>query len=88
MQAINDSTALVKFNVDGDIISANENFKMLFGYDDDSIVGKKHADILPYKKGENDKWKYIVEYGKHYSGNYSIMIPCFKNICLCHRHVP
>ncbi len=40
--AINSSLANIEFNMDGKIITANENFLKLMGYDLDEIKGKHH----------------------------------------------
>ena len=43
MAAISRVQAVIAFNLDGTIISANENFLATVGYDLDEIVGKHHA---------------------------------------------
>jgi methyl-accepting chemotaxis protein len=42
LQAISRSQALIEFALDGTVISANENFLQIFGYDLDEIVGRHH----------------------------------------------
>ena len=41
-QALNRVQAVIEFELDGTVISANENFLRMFGYDLDEIVGKHH----------------------------------------------
>ena len=41
-QALNRVQAIIEFELDGTVISANENFLRMFGYDLDEIVGKHH----------------------------------------------
>jgi methyl-accepting chemotaxis protein len=41
-EALNRVQALIEFNLDGTVISANENFLNLFGYELDEVVGKHH----------------------------------------------
>ena len=41
-QALDRVQAIIEFELDGTVISANENFLRMFGYDLDEIVGKHH----------------------------------------------
>ena len=41
-QALDRIQAIIELNLDGTVISANENFLRLFGYEFDEIVGKHH----------------------------------------------
>jgi len=41
-EALNRVQAIIEFELDGTVISANENFLRMFGYDLDEIVGKHH----------------------------------------------
>ncbi len=41
-QALNRVQAIIEFELDGTVISANENFLRMFGYDLDEIVGEHH----------------------------------------------
>ncbi|MDX2500766.1 MAG: PAS domain S-box protein, partial [Deltaproteobacteria bacterium] len=41
-EALNRAQAIIEFELDGTVISANENFLQMFGYDLDEIVGKHH----------------------------------------------
>ena len=41
-QALNRVQAIIEFELDGTVISANENFLRMFGYELDEVVGKHH----------------------------------------------
>ncbi|MCZ6887355.1 MAG: methyl-accepting chemotaxis protein [Gammaproteobacteria bacterium] len=43
LQAISKSQATIEFNIDGTIITANENFLAMMGYSLDEIEGKNHS---------------------------------------------
>lgn len=47
LDALDRSTAVIEFNLDGTIIKANENFCCATGYSLDSIVGKHHRIFVP-----------------------------------------
>ena len=51
-QAIRKSQAVIEFNLDGTIITANDNFLNALGYSLDEIQGKHHSLFLP--PGERD----------------------------------
>jgi methyl-accepting chemotaxis protein len=42
VEAINRAQAVIEFELDGTVVSANENFLRIFGYGLDEIVGKHH----------------------------------------------
>jgi methyl-accepting chemotaxis protein len=42
IEAINRSQAVIEFELDGTVISANENFLRIFGYNLEDVVGKHH----------------------------------------------
>jgi methyl-accepting chemotaxis protein len=41
-QALDRVQAIIEFNLDGTVVSANENFLSILGYESDEIVGKHH----------------------------------------------
>jgi methyl-accepting chemotaxis protein len=43
LEAISRSQAIIEFNLDGTIITANPNFLSVMGYALDEIVGKHHS---------------------------------------------
>ena len=55
-QAIGRSQAVIEFNLDGKIITANDNFLRALGYSLDEIQGKHHSLFLP--PGERDLASY------------------------------
>ncbi len=42
IQAINRSQAVIEFQLDGTVVTANENFLKIFGYELEEVVGKHH----------------------------------------------
>ena len=46
LQAISKSQAVIEFQMDGSIITANENFLTIFGYLSDEIAGKNHSMLV------------------------------------------
>jgi len=40
--AINQSSAIIEFNIDGNVLSANPNFCNAIGYSENEIIGKHH----------------------------------------------
>ncbi|MEO8822894.1 MAG: PAS domain S-box protein [Ginsengibacter sp.] len=45
-QAISQTNAIIEFDIEGNILAANENFLNLFGYSLDEIKGKHHRILL------------------------------------------
>ncbi|MBW2418530.1 MAG: PAS domain-containing protein, partial [Deltaproteobacteria bacterium] len=41
-QALDRVQAMIEFNLDGTVVSANENFLHIFGYELDEVIGKHH----------------------------------------------
>jgi len=73
LNAINKSNAVIEFCPNGGIITANENFLDIMGYNISDIVGKKHS-IFVNKRMVNSK-KYIkfwddLRLGKFKSGDF------------------
>lgn len=73
LAALDRSQAMIEFELDGTIITANDNFTATFGYDLDDIVGKHHrmfcdedfANSSAYK----DMWKKVGA-GEFVSGEF------------------
>ena len=55
--AINTSQAVIEFNLDGTIITANENFLSVLGYSLDEIKGKHHSMFVPKDQRETSEYK-------------------------------
>jgi methyl-accepting chemotaxis protein len=60
-QALDRVQAIVEFDLDGTVVSANENFLSIFGYERDEIIGKHHRMFCEpdYAESEayNELWK-------------------------------
>lgn len=57
MQAINRSNATVEFDMQGNILSANEIFLGLMGYHLDEVIGKHHSMFVTDEYKESDEYK-------------------------------
>ncbi len=71
MDAINRSSPVIEFTIDGEICYANNSFLDAMGYTNEEIKGKHHSIFL-YDEDINSKeyknfWKKLKE-GKYYSG--------------------
>jgi len=71
--AINKSNAAVEFDLDGNILAANELFLDLTGYSEEELVGRHHS-LLVEKGYENSKeyrefWKSLRK-GEHRAGEF------------------
>jgi methyl-accepting chemotaxis protein len=68
LQAINRSQAVIEFNVDGTVITANDNFLQIFDYTRDEIVGKHHRMFCSQSYTESDD--YVVFWNRLTRGEY------------------
>ncbi|MET4278173.1 MULTISPECIES: PAS domain-containing methyl-accepting chemotaxis protein [unclassified Bradyrhizobium] len=57
IEAIGRSQAMIEFNLDGTIITANKNFLDALGYRLDEIQGKHHAMFMPADQRESAEYK-------------------------------
>ncbi|MDE5466113.1 PAS domain-containing methyl-accepting chemotaxis protein [Bradyrhizobium sp. CSS354] len=57
IEAIGRSQAMIEFNLDGTIITANKNFLYALGYSLDEIKGKKHAMFVPADQRDSAEYK-------------------------------
>ena len=83
MNAINYTNALAEYEIDGELITANELFCLLFGYDDMEIIGKNHRlFVLPDDRNSlfyKNFWKRISNGEtlendfRYYSKNQSVL---------------
>ncbi|MBC04731.1 PAS domain-containing methyl-accepting chemotaxis protein [Thalassospira sp.] len=55
--ALNRSMAIIEFDLDGNIITANENFLQTMGYTLDEIVGKHHRIFMPPEIFDETEYK-------------------------------
>jgi methyl-accepting chemotaxis protein len=55
-QALDRAQAIVEFDLDGTVVSANENFLRIFGYELDDVVGKHHRLFCDPSYAESDAY--------------------------------
>jgi PAS domain S-box-containing protein len=69
MNAINKSNAVIEFDLDGNIIFANDSFLDTLGYSEDEVIGKNHSLFIEDKDSIEYKefWKSLRE-GKFFRG--------------------
>jgi len=72
-EAINNTQAVVEFNIDGTVVNANENFLNALGYSLSEIKGKHHSMFVEadYANSEEDKefWSQLSA-GHHHAGEF------------------
>jgi methyl-accepting chemotaxis protein len=68
VEAINRSQAVIEFNLDGTVITANDNFLRIFDYELDEIVGKHHRIFC--EDGYAESPEYIAFWQKLGRGEY------------------
>src|SRR6516165_4618484 len=57
LAAINRSRAVIEFNMDGTIISANQNFLDALGYRLDEIQSKHHSMFVPSDQRDSSEYR-------------------------------
>jgi len=57
LQAINRSNAAIEFDPDGNILTANQIFLNLMGYELDEVVGKHHSIFVDAEYGQSKAYK-------------------------------
>ncbi len=83
IEAIHKSHAIIEFDMDGNILHANDNFLNTMGYHLDEIVGKHHSIFCTnsYKNSiEYVKFWEKLKKGKHDAGEYLRLGKNSKNI--------
>jgi methyl-accepting chemotaxis protein len=55
-QALDKVQAIIEFNLDGTVVSANENFLNIFGYRQDEVVGKHHRIFCEPAYAESEEY--------------------------------
>jgi methyl-accepting chemotaxis protein len=71
--AIHKSQAVIEFNIDGTIITANENFTRAMGYSLPEIKGKHHSMFMPQAKRDSAEYRSFWERlrsGQYQSGEF------------------
>ncbi|WP_417451145.1 methyl-accepting chemotaxis protein [Kordiimonas sp.] len=56
MKALNKAQAVIEFNLDSTIITANENFLATMGYTLDEIVGRPHSIFVPGRQRSSQEY--------------------------------
>ncbi|MCO8275579.1 PAS domain-containing methyl-accepting chemotaxis protein [Actinoplanes sp. TRM 88003] len=76
IDAISRSRAMIEFDLDGTILTANQNFLDTMGYDLDEIVGQNHRMFMPPGLADRPEyaefWKYLRR-GEFKSGEFKRM---------------
>lgn len=71
--AINRTAAVVEFDLEGNIIDANENFQKLSGYVLHELKGKHHRIVVPAEVAESEEYEQFwadLRRGEHKIGTY------------------
>jgi methyl-accepting chemotaxis protein len=72
-QALDRVQAIIEFDLDGTILSANDNFLQIFGYGADEVVGKHHSLFCDPAYAESDAyvefWKKLGR-GEHHEAEF------------------
>lgn len=74
LNAIDNSQALIEFDLSGNIISANHNFLSVMGYTLAEIVGKHHSIFVDPAYANSDKYRVFwsnLRGGKYESGEFA-----------------
>lgn len=70
LEALNRSQAVIEFDIQGNILGANNNFLKTVGYDLEDVIGKHHSIFLP--KGEEDTKEYKDFWNNLREGQYQL----------------
>lgn len=77
LKAIGKAFPMVEFELDGTIISANENFCSSFGYTDEQLKGKHHRTLIDIKavstSDYNDFWQGLSN-GRCFASKYKYFV--------------
>jgi methyl-accepting chemotaxis protein len=71
--AISKSQAVIEFNMDGTIVTANQNFLDAMGYNLTEIAGKHHATFMPREMRESPEYRAFwadLNLGKYKAGEF------------------
>ena len=73
LKAINKSNAVIEFLPDGTILTANENFLRVMGYDFAEVQGKHHSIFVDAAQAGGDEYRLFwdrLRRGEHQSGEF------------------
>ena len=84
-QALDRAQAIIEFDLDGTVVSANENFLSIFGYELDEIVGKHHrmfCDPDYVASGAYDEFWQKLGRGEYHAAEFKRLAKGGKEIWL------
>ncbi len=83
MNAVSKAQAVIEFNLDGSIITANQNFLSTLGYDLGEIQGKHHRIFCEPSEANSQQYKYFWEKlnrGEFETGEYKRISKTGKDV--------
>ncbi len=90
-QALDRVQAIIEFDLDGTVVSANENFLHIFGYELDEVVGKHHRIFCEPSYAESDEytdfWRKLSR-GEYDAGEFKRLAKDGKKIWLQSSYNP
>ncbi|MBS0425303.1 MAG: PAS domain S-box protein [Proteobacteria bacterium] len=90
-KAIEQNQAIIEFNLDGTILTANPNFLMLFGYSLEDLAGKHHSQLCPPSAVNSEEYKNLwadLRAGKYSSGEFRRVAADGHDIYICANYIP
>lgn len=73
IEAISKSFAVIEFTLEGQIVSANENFLTAMGYNIEDVVGKHHSIFMRQEESKTTEYKEFwasLNLGEYHTGEY------------------
>lgn len=73
IQALQRSQAVIEFNLDGTVITANQNFLSAVGYELSEVMGRHHSIFVDASYRESDEYRQFwntLRTGQFFSGEY------------------
>lgn len=74
--AIHKTQPVIEFNMDGTVLSANENFLKMIGYTHEEIAGRHHSMFVDSQEASSAAYKEFwtkLNGGEHCSGEYRVL---------------
>ncbi|MFM7652505.1 MAG: PAS domain S-box protein [Vulcanococcus sp.] len=72
-ESLNNSSAVIEFDLEGIVLSANANFLELMGYREDELIGKHHSLLMPPEETTSAAYKQFwnnLRKGQFFSGEF------------------